>query len=941
MSDKLSRRGFLGGAIGATVVSACAPNLAKEKGKTPHSPETELVQLRTKVNGAEVATKVHHDDTAIELIRERLNLTGAKIGCGHGACGACAILVDGQPVAACLLPATALEGKSVSTIESMSKPLHPLQLAFMDKDALQCGFCTPGFIVEGIAFYKEWRSTKGDTRPSRDEVAAALAGHLCRCGAYPAIYEAVQDACEGLYESNREATLAKKSPNNDIRVDAKEKVTGAAKYTVDVHYQGQLEGRILRSPYARAKVKKIDWSEALKIPGVKGVVRMLAESGNIRYTGQEIVAVAAIDRKVADEAVKAIKVEYEVKTPLLDSKKARQKEAEPVYLARAEKKQLPNANEGPLFPEPWEENNLRGPLKLLSYKDRAARKAIEEAKTKGHLAQGVFITQQHSHTSLEPHATVAVWESKKKLTVHMSTQSVKRVAEDIAERFELEQEDVTLLAPYVGGGFGAKTTIGQEALAAIELARLTNAPVRVVLDRGEEILVGGTRPESEVNISVATDEKGEATGISAITYSNAGVAVGTQVGALFRLIYPKIPKELVDYDVVTNAPPGLPFRAPGGPPAAFALEQCIDELAKKCNEDPIKLRRSWDPNPNRNKLYDWIETIPEWKDRATTPDKGRYRKAVGFASASWFCFVQPDSQLQLDAAPSGFTARTATQDTGNGSRTTIAISIANTLGVEPKDINVKIADSRYVEGPMTAGSRTTGSITPVAVDAAKRMIDELVEFAEDRLNLVEPTWENGGIRHSKGFLPWKELLKSVSHISVIGKRKKDEGGYVMPFKLDIADTSLHSALSSGVQLSEILIDTRLGKIQVTKVWGGYAVGKIVVPKLARSQIRGGIIQSMGQALYEERRIDKNKGYHLTHGLEDYRIPGIGDIPEIDIHFYEEGFEKVTGGSVGLGELVMLAGPASIANAVTQATGWRPRQLPLRPERILEGINSVK
>ena len=339
----------------------------------------------------------------------------------------------------------------------------------------------------------------------------------------------------------------------------------------------------------------------------------------------------------------------------------------------------------------------------------------------------------------------------------------------------------------------------------------------------------------------------------------------------------------------------------------------------------------------RNKLYDWAEALPIWKERASLKDTGRYRRGIGFASASWFCFVQPGSQVQVDAGPSGLTARSSTQDTGNGSKTTIAVAIANVLGIEPREINVQIGDSRFVEGPMTAGSRTTSSIAPAAADAAQKLIDELVEFAQERLQLSEVAWAPGGLKHSKGFLPYKELLRAVPHLTVIGKRKKDEGGYVIPFGLSVSDTSHHSALSAGVQLTEVTVDTRLGKIQINKIWGGYGAGKIVVPQLALNQTKGGIIQGIGFTLYEERRLDPIKGYHLTHNLEDYRIAGIGDIPEIEVFFQEDGFENVTGRSVGLGELVKLPVAASICNAVNQATGWRPTELPLRPERVLRGI----
>src|SRR5579864_4678943 len=200
----------------------------------------------------------------IDVLRDRLRLTGTKLVCGAGVCGACTVLVDGAPLVSCLLPAKAVAGKTITTVEGIGAgKLHPVQRAFMALDALQCGFCTPGFVVEAAAFHDRWRATKGMAAPSREEIAAALSGHLCRCGAYEGIFRAVTDACSGRFDGNDPVAP---------RLEARDKVTGLARYTVDIQHDGQLEGVILRAHVAHAKITGLDLAPARAIPGVAAAV---------------------------------------------------------------------------------------------------------------------------------------------------------------------------------------------------------------------------------------------------------------------------------------------------------------------------------------------------------------------------------------------------------------------------------------------------------------------------------------------------------------------------------------------------------------------------------------------------------------------------------------------------------------------------------------------
>jgi xanthine dehydrogenase YagR molybdenum-binding subunit len=294
MPQTPSRRTVLRGTLGATgtsLLGGCRSEAARELGHSaaPPEPSTRLVPIRVKVNAKPRNLEVDADTSALELVRGQLGLRGSKLACGHGVCGACTMLVDGAPVAACLLPATSLHERSLTTIEGLTGAggLHPVQRAFMAEDALQCGYCTPGFVVEASAFYARWRAEHGAKEPERDVVAAALAGHLCRCGAYENIVQAVQRACRGDYE--REVAAPP-------RHEAREKVTGAAQYTVDVQLPDQLEVAVLRSPHAHARVLRVDWSQALALPGVAGAVDMMSGATLLRFAGQEIAAVAAVTR---------------------------------------------------------------------------------------------------------------------------------------------------------------------------------------------------------------------------------------------------------------------------------------------------------------------------------------------------------------------------------------------------------------------------------------------------------------------------------------------------------------------------------------------------------------------------------------------------------------------------------------------------------------------
>jgi xanthine dehydrogenase YagR molybdenum-binding subunit len=724
-------------------------------------------------------------------------------------------------------------------------------------------------------------------------------------------------------------------------MEARDKVTGSAKYTVDIHHDGQLEGVILRSQQAHARIGELDLAAARAIEGVGAVVSLLGDDRIVRYVGEPIAAVAAKDRKTALAAIAAINLGSERLPSAVGLDEARKPDAAVVFEKPARRK-AGNVSEGAGAPASWN-GNVRGPSAAFSKKPKKARNWVDDARAANNplLVEGTFRTATQQHACLEPHAAVARFDGDR-LTVHVSTQAVFHVMELIAKRFKLGHDKVRVIADHVGGGFGSKASLGMETIAAIELARAAGAPVRIAFDRHEELSVTGYRPAAEMKIALLPSEQGELKALSLTAHADTGAATNSTIAALARLIYPAEAKALADFDVVSNLPAGAPFRGPGGPPMAFALEQAIDEAALRMKVDPIALRKRWDPDPNRQRLYDWAMDLDLWRGRKTAASQGgRYRRGVGVATGYWLYLWQPGSKVEVAVKGGRLIASTATQDIGTGTRTVIANTIAHEFGLEPHEVEVRIGDSRLPEGPGSGGSRVTASVIPPILLAVQQL-----KHAIQRNAKRQPVPGSNA--------PWRELLAAAPDLSASATRPEDgkptapgirsplkEAGFMgMIFgwmMRRFSNIVVGAGVPSSVQIVEVEVDTWLGHVRVVNVHTGIAVGKIAAPALARSQAAGAVIQGVGYALYEAREIDSRTGDVLSGGMEDYRIPGIADTPVIDVHFDEAGFEHVAGGSVGIGEVATVPTSPAIANAIYNAIGVRPDELPIRPDRLVAAL----
>ncbi|MEZ4660745.1 MAG: molybdopterin cofactor-binding domain-containing protein [Caldilineaceae bacterium] len=427
-------------------------------------------------------------------------------------------------------------------------------------------------------------------------------------------------------------------------------------------------------------------------------------------------------------------------------------------------------------------------------------------------------------------------------------------------------------------------------------------------------------------------------------FGDSGVAIGSLGATMYGLTAPRVLRDMEDHNVVNNTPPGTPFRGPDIPTVLWAIEQAADEAAFKHNLDPVALRRQWySGHEIRNRLLDWVEALPVWHGRgAVAGGAGRYKQGVGLSTASWAFIYNPDAQVTVSSSPAGITVSTATQDIGNGTRTALAQAVADVLGIGRGQITIQIGRADLPVGPVAGGSQVTASVYPTAYKAAQDVMAHLVKEAESRLGLQNLKAAHGGVEHAAGFTPWAAILEQAAPFSATDKRGAERGPLGLRINLSRGedDPAIGMRMGHAVIVTQVEVDTRLGKIRPLHVWSKLAVGKIHVPELARSQVYGGVIQGLGYALYEQKQYDQRTGHTLSANLNDYRIPGIGDTPEITVDFDEKGFEEIRGQGIGLAELATVGVAAAVGNAVHHATGWRPLQTPITPLDVVAGLKAA-
>jgi xanthine dehydrogenase YagR molybdenum-binding subunit len=720
------------------------------------------------------------------------------------------------------------------------------------------------------------------------------------------------------------------------RLDGAAKVTGRARYTYDINLPGMLHAKILRSPHPHARILSIDASEAMKMAGVKGVVTFEAadafaalgktdEAGNpvesggaggdiakarrVLFAGEEVAALAATTLEIAEDALAKIAVRYDVLPHVVDLEEARKPGA-------------PKVHSGGNLPPPAvrEKGNVE-----------------EGFRNADVVIEGTYTTPVALHNALETHGAVARWEGGR-LTVWASTQGVFGFRDDLANFFHVPPANVRVISEFLGGGFGAKFGAGVMGVVPAILAKKTQAPVKLMLDRREENLATGNRPSSVQWIKIGARRDGSLTAIHLKSYGTGGIAGGAGVSGPVRMVYecPNVRTE--EQDVMTHAGFAMPFRAPGFPQGSFALESALDEISDRLGLDPLEVRRRNDraqPAKALDAEYEQGARAIGWsRRRALGKGEGRVRRGLGMGTAVWGMYGGPPADATVRIHSDGkVECVCGTQDIGTGTRTAMAVVTAEVLGLKPEQIQVVLGDTASgMYSPASGGSVTLTSILPAVRSAAEGARDKLLKTAAPALGArPEDLGLTGGRIAARGgasltFAQAASRLKSAV-ISAQASRADNYAG--------------RGGESWGAQFAEVEVDTETGRVRVVKIAAAHDAGRTINRLTAESQVNGGVIMGLSYALLEQRIMDPGTGHVMNANLEDYKIAGTMEMPEIVPILVEAHDPANNVGVKGLGEPPVVPTAAAIANAVSNALGKRVRDLPITPDRVLALLGKVE
>ena len=724
------------------------------------------------------------------------------------------------------------------------------------------------------------------------------------------------------------------------RVDAYERVSGSAIYTIDVSLPDMLHVAILRCPHAHALVKRVDTQAAKAMPGVHAVLSNADPEGRIvlpypwwigdggppmrlfdthcRYAGEEVAAVAAETPHQAWEALRTIQVEYQELPFVLDAEEALKAGA-------------PAIHEG---------GNLVRPAGVIARGDLA--RGFAEADV---VLEQTYQTSTEIHANAEVHGSVAQWDGER-LTVWDSSQGVFDLQRDLARALGLPLSSVRVICRYMGGGFGSKAELSKHTFLAVLFARKTARPVKAILSREESFLCVGNRPPISMTLKAGVKKDGtltalQFTGRGAVgAYRELADNQGFHVMELYRC--PNVRVEQTE--VYINAGKARSMRAPGAPQCAWALEQMMDALAEKIGLDPVEFRLRNTPafsqvRGNRPyttaglpqclkegaRAFGWTET------RARPRHTGSVVRGVGVAACIWGNPGGPPATVILKLFPDGsLNLNTGVSDIGTGAKTVLAMVAAEELGMPLDKIQVENADTATTPyAQVSGGSQTTINNTPAVREAAAEIRRQLLEIAAEELKrpaaeLVLLDGKIAPVNEPGKVIPLSQLkgLDQRGEIMAIGHRHPNPSGKIgNPF---------------GVQFVEVEVNTRTGEVKVLRFLAAHDSGRVMNRLTYENQVFGGVTMGIGFALMEQRRLDRQTGRVVNANLHDYKVPTALDVPAniaclpIDLH----DTECNSTGTKGLGEPATIPTAPAIANAVYNATGIRVTQAPITPVQML-------
>jgi Aerobic-type carbon monoxide dehydrogenase, large subunit CoxL/CutL homologs len=909
--------------------------------------------LRLTVNGTAYAVDAPPMRRLSQVLREDLHLTGTKVGCNAGTCGACTVLIDGRPVAACLLPVAQAEGRSIVTIEGLSarelsaQGLSAVQRAFHRHGAAQCGMCTSGMLMAATALLER------NPHPSEQEVRDALGGVLCRCTGYAKIIDAVVHA-HAL--STAEATPAAGASVGArvARLDGIGKVDGSERFGDDVAPADALWLRLIRSPYASAGFSIGDTQPLFR--RYPGLVRILTAADvpgeplfgispafrdqpvyaadRVRFQGEPIAAIVGDATTIEAFDPAEFPVDWRDLPPLPTIEAATTADA-------------------PLLFEDRPGNVLT--QGRVCHGDAAA--AMGEA---AHVVEGRFETSFVEHAYIEPEAGYArrVGDT---VEVHCTTQTPYANRADLARILGLDPAQVRVVPTAVGGGFGGKLDLTLQPHVALA-AWLTGRPVRGVFSRGESMAGTTKRHPAQIEARLAADADGQLTAMTfrgdfnTGAYASWGPTVATRVPIHCSGPY-RIPAVLAETRAIhTNNPPSGAFRGFGTPQAAIAREALMDALADRLDLDRLEFRwrnalRAGDATPTGQVLTESVGIAacldalrPHWQAARTdatsaNATSGPTRRGVGIACMWYGCgntSLSNPSKIKLGLRRDGrFVLYQGAVDIGQGSNTVIAQIVADALGIDIADIDLVRADTkRTLDAGKTSASRQTFVSGKAAMQAASRLRQRILGLV-DAGNSARLFPGDGRVIVGDGGGGRRVIDLAAMPADDDGLVLSAEGEFDPPTSTldEDGQGKPYATYAFGAQMAEVAVDVELGTVHVLRIVAAHDVGRAINPMLVEGQVEGGILQGLGMALMEEFVPGR------TSGLHDYLVPSIGEMPKMQTILIEDREALGPFGAKGVGEPALIPTAAAILNAIRDATGVTVHHVPATPSRLLALIKA--
>jgi xanthine dehydrogenase YagR molybdenum-binding subunit len=669
------------------------------------------------------------------------------------------------------------------------------------------------------------------------------------------------------------------------RVEAREKVTGAARYAYEHPREDVAYAWIVGAEIARGRVRGVDTSRAHAAPGVLAVLwhenaprlqegddpeLAVLQSADVAYRGQIVAAVVAETLETAREAAALVEVVYDAR-------------GHDVHLRAGRPGLYKPEKVNPAFPTDTEQGDFAGAF---------AGAAVQVDAT--------YETPAVHNNPLEPHATTASWDAGG-VTLHDSTQGAYPARQALAKVLGLAPEQVRVLGPHVGGGFGSKGTPRPNAVLAAMAARAVGRPVKLAVTRQQMFAITGYRTPTIQRLRLGADADGRLRAIAhdVLEHTSTLREFAEQTAVPTRMMYAGANRRTTHRLAALDVPTPSWMRAPGECPGMYALESAMDELACACGLDPIELRVRNEPDTDPEAgtpfssrgllacLHEGAERFG-WAGREPRRE-GRRLIGLGVAASTYPAMRRP-TRASVRRAPDGYVVSVAAADIGTGARTVLTQIAADALEVAPEAVELRIGDSAFGQAWLAGGSAGTASWGSAVAGACAALR------------------EQGG----------------------------DEAVY--DTSADIEGEPDYARHAFGAQFAEVEVDADTGEVHVRRMLGVFAAGRILNPRLARSQFIGGMTMGIGMALHEESVLDLEFGDYLNHDLAQYHVPVNADVRDIDARWIEEEDPHLNPmGSKGIGEIGIVGAAAAVGNAVHHATGVRFRALPIRPDRVLTAL----